>query len=285
VLRGRALAAAARLVEHYGADYPAAVALAGEALAIARAEADDTLAVKALYVLAEARNLQDDHRGCLRLIDEALPIARRLGDRLPTAHLLNMRGWALDVVGEDGRPSFEESAAQCRMAGDRRGAATAVGNTGFVALEAGDLDTAGELIGEALQVYRELGNRQGLASCAVNAGYVAYLKGDDVAAHDMFRECLDIARRIGARLNVAYAVLGLAITATRTGDGQRAATLHGVFESLFRQIGSAVEGLEARLRDADHARLRNLLGDASFEHAYQGGMRLSNDEALRLAQF
>jgi predicted ATPase/class 3 adenylate cyclase len=282
-LRGRALAAAARLVEHYGADYSAAVALAGEALTIARTENDEALAVKALYVLAEARNLQDDHRGCLRLIDEALPIARRLGDPLPTAHLLNMRGWALDVVGEDGRPSFEESAAQCRRAGDRRGAATAVGNTGFVALEAGDLDIAGALIGEALQVYRELGNRQGLASCAVNAGYVAYLRGDDTAAQEMFRECLDIARRIGARLNVAYAVLGLAITATRAGDVARAAVLHGAFDSLFQQMGSAAGGLEARLRDADHARLRTVVGDESFERSYQAGMHLSSDEVLKAA--
>lgn len=283
LLRGRALAAASRLVEDYLADYPAAVALADEALAIAHAEADDVLAARAVIALAAARTLQGDHDGCLALVDEALPAARGLGDPRLAAQLLNFRGWALDELGDDSRSAYEESAVLYRRAGDRKGAAGAVGNLGFVALTAGDLVAARELTGEAVRVCRELGDHRSAAIGALNAGYVAYLDGDAGGAYKLFCECLESARRIGARRYMAYAILGLANVATLTGDTPRAARLHGFFDALFDQLGAAAEALEARLRGEDHARLLALLGESAFEDAYQAGRALSVDDAILLA--
>jgi tetratricopeptide (TPR) repeat protein len=283
LLRGRALAAAARLVGKYVADYPAAIALADEALAIARTEADDALTAASLLVLATTHTRQGDHRGCLDLIDQALPVANRLGDPRPAAHLHNLRGLALYELGEDGRESFEEAATLYRRAGDRAGAAGAMTNTGLVALNAGDIETARTLLDEALRVFRELGDREALVSCAGNAGFLAYLDGDTAASSQLFRECLDTARRIGSRPLVAYAILGLALTASSTGDAPRAATLHGVFDALFEDLGAAVEGLEARLRQEDHLRLQGVLGDGPFDVAYRAGRALPLDNALDLA--
>ncbi|MDQ1355840.1 MAG: hypothetical protein QOG44_213 [Acidimicrobiaceae bacterium] len=283
LLRGRALAAAARLVGKYVADYPAAIALADEALAIARTEADDALTAASLLVLATTHTRQGDHRGCLDLIDQALPVANRLGDPRPAAHLHNLRGLALYELGEDGRESFEEAATLYRRAGDRAGAAGAMTNTGLVALNAGDIETARTLLDEALRVFRELGDREALVSCAGNAGFLAYLDGDTAASSQLFRECLDTARRIGSRPLVTYAILGLALTASSTGDAPRAATLHGVFDALFEDLGAAVEGLEARLRQEDHLRLQGVLGDGPFDVAYRAGRALPLDNALDLA--
>ncbi|MDQ1393608.1 MAG: hypothetical protein QOF30_2585 [Acidimicrobiaceae bacterium] len=283
LLRGRALAVAARLVGKYLADYPAAVALADEARAIAEAENDDALTSASLLVLATTRTRLGDHRGCLDLIEEALPGACRLSDPRPAAHLHNLRGLARYELGEDGRASFEEAATLYRRGGDRAGAAGAMTNTGLVALNAGDIETARALLGEALRVFRELGDREASVSCAGNAGFLAYLDGDTTASGQLFRECLYTARRIGARPLVAYAILGLALTASRNGEGQRAATLHGVFDALFDDLGAAVEGLEARLRAEDHTRLLGVLGDGPFEVAYQDGRALPLDNALALA--
>jgi tetratricopeptide (TPR) repeat protein len=262
LLRGRALAAAGRLVEEYVADYPLALMMAEEALAIAHDEGDDVLAMRAILVVVIARNLQGDHRGSL---------------------LLNARGWALDELGLDGRASYEECAELNRRAGDQRGLAAGVGNLGFLALLAGDLDAAREHNGEALRVFRELGDLRGVAIGSLNSGYATYLDGDGVAACRLFLECLATARRMGARRYVAYAILGLADTATLTGHSQRAATLHGAFDALFEQLGAGIEALEARLREADHARLRALLGDSAFDIAYSAGRALPLDHVLALA--
>lgn len=138
---------------------------------------------------------------------------------------------------------------------------------------------------------RELGDQQGLAIGAIHAGYVAALDGDAERAGRLFHESLDITRRTVARplLGYAipllgyYAILGLALTSTLTGDAERAAMLHGVFTARFEQLGAVVETLESRLRDADHTRLRDLMGDQAFDEAYRRGMSLPFADALALA--
>ena len=156
-------------------------------------------------------------------------------------------------------------------------------NMGLVALNTGDVDGARALIGDALRVFRELGDRHAVVSCAVNAGYVACMDGDSAAADRLFREALDTGRRIGARSLMGYAMLGLAFAATLSGDALRAATLHGAFDALGEELGSAIEAVEARLRDADHARLKLVLGNEAFAAAYRGGRALPLDAAIALA--
>jgi hypothetical protein len=267
------------LVEYCLGDYPAAEALADQALEIAKTEGDDDLAVKAQLLLAWARYRQGDDQGCARFIDEALPVARRLPNASAAAHVLNLQAYRLSALGEDAKASFAEAAALYRRAGDRNGTAVVLANMGGSALEAGDLDAAHMALDEAAGVFRELNHRPNLAACTAMEGTVAYLKGDDRDANRLFRECLDVGRRIGGSRLVAYALLGLALTATRLGDARRAATLHGVFDAREASLDS----LEAGLRDADIAGLRAVLGDASFDIAYDVGRALPLDDAYTLA--
>jgi non-specific serine/threonine protein kinase len=283
LLRGRALAAAGHLIEYYMADYQTATALAEEALAIARAEGDGGLVARAQLVVAFARARHGDPQGCLDLLDEALPLARQLSDPRPAAHMLNLQGMALYDLGGNGRAAFEECATLFRRAGDRRGAASAAMNLGVVALDAGDLESARGLTSEAVEVFRELGDRQGFVLSAINGGYVAYLEGVDEAGRQLFHEALKMARRIGARPLMAYAILGLAFTATRAGAVLCGATLHGVFDEMFSALGAVPEALDAKLREADHARLREVLGDDGFDAAYRTGRAMHIDDALDLA--
>ncbi|MEA2901006.1 MAG: hypothetical protein QOH36_893 [Actinomycetota bacterium] len=288
ILRGRALAATATLVQHYLYDHAAVRILADEALGIARAEGDTVLELRVFDLQVLTLYQQGDCRGCLDLADSALALARGVGDLYYEARLLNVRGGALYGLGEDGRASFEESAALYRRAGDRRGAASAMSNVGLFALEAGQLDEARALMGEALRVKREQGDRQGVANACNNAGYAAYLDGDDVAAYDLFDEGLAMSRRIGARPDLALAILGLAAVAARAGEAERAATLHGAFDELFfaqlDQSEEALEAMEAGVRHADLARLRTALGDARFESATRAGRALPLDQVITLAR-
>ena len=284
IWRGRALAAAGHLTENYVGDYGAAVAMAEEALVIARQEGDATLAAKSAIVIAVTRTRGGDQQGCLSLVEEALPGARLLTDSRPAAHLLVLQGMALYELGGDGRTAFEESRELSRRGGDRRFAASGAINLGVAALNENDLKAARELIGEARAVFEELGERRGQALAALNGGMVEYLDGDVETADRLFRECLEIARRIGARPLGGYAMLGLALTASRVGALERAATLHGFFDALCEEVGAVVQALETRLRDADQDRLRVELGDAGFDAAYQAGRALPLDDAVALAR-
>jgi hypothetical protein len=76
-----------------------------------------------------------------------------------------------------------------------------------------------------------------------------------------------------------YALYGLALTATRSGDVTRAATLRGFVHEL--EAGFDTE--DALLRDADHARLRSVLGEDHFDAAHQAGRTMSLDDALTLS--
>ncbi len=84
----------------------------------------------------------------------------------------------------------------------------------------------------------------------------------------MFDESERIARRNGDLMMIAYAQLGRALIASRAGHPRAAAALHGAADAIHEQLGTSVEGLESRLRDADITRLREELGDTEFELAY-----------------
>jgi tetratricopeptide (TPR) repeat protein len=278
-LRGRALAAAARLTDYIVADDHAAASMAEEAMTIAQATADDALAANAMLTLAWARYRQGDHAACQVLVDEALPIARSLDDPRAVAHLLNLQGSRQSAVGEDARASLEEAAGLYRQAGDRWGAAVVLTNMGGAALAAGDLERARTTLSEAANLSRELNHFNNLAICSVMEGTVAYLEGDNDDADRLFHESLKTGRRLGFRRLVAYALLGLALVASRAGDAERAATLHGVFDARE----SSLDDLEQGLRDVDVEHLRTVLGDDRFEAAYQAGRNLPFDDALALA--
>ena len=111
-------------------------------------------------------------------------------------------------------------------------------------------------------------------------GFVSLIDADSRDARRHFTGSLDIARITGVKSYVHAALLGLALAAGADGDPTVAATLHGVADEQYEQAGRASEGMEAGLRDRDHARLRATLGDAAFEAAYRHGRTLSEADAI-----
>ena len=63
--------------------------------------------------------------------------------------------------------------------------------------------------------------------------------------------------------------LGLALAAGADADPAVAATLHGAADHQYEQAGQAFDTKESKMRSSDHARLRDALGEAVFDAAYQ----------------
>jgi hypothetical protein len=136
---------------------------------------------------------------------------------------------------------------------------------------AGDPRSARDRLGEAVRRAREIEDQRGVCFYDCNLGFASYLDGAVDVAGACFDESLAVAARIGDFAVTAYGQLGLALLASRQGDHETAARLHGVADSMHARLGSTLDAVEARLRDADIASLRGVLGDAAFEAAYSLG--------------
>ena len=115
-----------------------------------------------------------------------------------------------------------------------------------------------------------------------NLGFLLLREGDTDGAATNFALCLRGAWRYGqVRLGFS-AELGLACCATRDADPERAATLHGIAQASLDAYGSDWEPDDQRVRDADLAQLRPILG-ASFDRWYERGRMMGRDEAYAFA--
>jgi predicted ATPase/DNA-binding CsgD family transcriptional regulator len=281
LLRARALAAAAYLLENTGS-YGAAADYCQEALAIARDAGDDDLVADLLFEQAWILSRQGQPGAALPLIESGLGLARRLGNPRLTARLLFARSLAAYVAGDQAGATryTAEAVPLSRQAGDRLQVGKVLGTLGNHELATGDLDAARRHLAESLEIARALDDRSGIGYQTFNLGLAEYLGGALGAAEALFEESLGLARRTGMRSQVAYALLGLALAGRGQADPRWSARLHGAADQAFADLGVAVEPLESRLAGLDHQRLRAAMGTEAFEAEYAAGRTLDVTQVL-----
>jgi predicted ATPase/DNA-binding CsgD family transcriptional regulator len=274
--RARALAAAARLLQHTGG-YPIAEDYCEEALTIARTVGDEYLVADLLFIRAMVLLRQGQRDAALPLIEQGLGLARRLGELHLTARLLSARSYATYAEEEDHAGAVRDTAEALwlfRQAGDRLRVGALVGNLGYYELSAGDLDAARRHLAESLDIARALNDRQGVVHETFNLGLAEHLDGSPDAAEALFRESLDLARRMGMKAQTAYALIGLAMAGRARPDPGWPARLHGAADQAMADLGHTVEPLEGRLAGLDRQRLRAAMGTEAFEAEYAAGRAL-----------
>ncbi len=115
----------------------------------------------------------------------------------------------------------------------------------------------------------------------MNLGFAYVMNGDAASARRLLIGVLATARATGENTWVHGALLGLALGADA--DPAVAATLHGAADRQYEEAGQAFDKKESKLRTSGQARLRDALGDAAFDAAYQHGRTLSQVDATALA--
>ena len=269
--RGRALVAAGMLLTMITDEYNAAAARAQEALAIARALADEHLRAEALHVLALTNESRGNEQAHLELTGEGLALALALDDPHLTALLLMTKGSSPHLSHAEQARTVEQSLELSRQAGNNVLYLHTLNNLSYLEMEGGEISVPRARLAEAVRLAREIGDRRGLSFYSCTLGFASYLDNADADAGAMFDQSLAIAQRNGDQLMVAYAHLGQALIASRSGDTQTAATLHGAADAIHDKLGARFDSLESRLRDADLTRLRAALGDSAFQTAYNAG--------------
>ncbi|THA39473.1 AAA family ATPase [Streptomyces sp. A1547] len=141
---------------------------------------------------------------------------------------------------------------ECRDGAARTGnpvaAAYAVHRLGCLALVSDDMERAGELLGSALERYREAGElNSNVLMCQVELAMALAFQGDLAGALSLCREVRDICEERGERWTKAYALYVLAYAALEAGgaaEARRLLTECVTINHTFRDLVGLVLALE-----------------------------------------
>jgi predicted ATPase len=108
---------------------------------------------------------------------------------------------------------------------------------GVLAVEQGDYAATDALIGESLDIARQLDDKQGIAVCLNALAVNARDRGDIAVARSLFEESLVQWRELDDQKAVARALSNLANVVKLQGDYARARSLYAECHSIFRALG------------------------------------------------
>jgi predicted ATPase/DNA-binding SARP family transcriptional activator len=215
------------------------------AVELFRGLGDDRLLAYALAVLsATYLGEEEQYRRAMRINDEALALARRVGGPALVAQVLNVRGELTRVGGEDdlARAAYEEGLAISRALDD--------------------------------EVY--------VSVFLANLSYLADHRGEYDEARRLTRQALRICWSLGRRLMAAWTISELAGPEHGLGRSERAAVLVGAADEALRVLGSRRHPGDLPEHHRVVAAIRAGIGDERYERLHAQGGRMSLDQALAL---
>ena len=260
-------------------------AMAEEAITIARGLADDALAADALGALNWFSFLQGDLPAALARADEAVALATAAGNPKRLVVALGHRAVFRAETGDldASLADYQEVLSLARAIGDNSTLVVTLINLGVDQVTAGEFPAALAYLQDALRVADAHGYQHLSAAAEMNLGFAYLMNSDAASARRLLVGVLDRGRATSETTWVHTALLGLALAAGADADPAVAATLHGAADHQYEQAGQAFEVRELKMRASGHALLRDALGEAAFDAAYQGGRTLSQADAIALA--
>lgn len=160
---------------------------------------DKRIRADCLRELGNIANRQADYERAVPLYQQALELARELGDRRGESATLN--NWA-SIEWELGdlpaaRAHYEQALALYRQLGNRLGEAKALNNLSNVLANQGDLNGSLTFSQQAMEIHREMGNPRGQCAALQNLGATYFVLKDYQAARSSYLAALSLYRESG----------------------------------------------------------------------------------------
>ena len=231
-----------------------------------------------------------DYAAARRYYEEAVGMARALGDERAVAGALNNLGWAAWRQGDyaAARTLSLESLALHRAAADGSGAAHALTNLGWVDHHEGSYATAEARHREALAIREAAGDTRGIGFSLVNLAWALLRQGRTAEAGELLGRAHTLLHAVGERQLVAFAGVIAARYHRAAGDPGRALSLLNESIATFRRIGDRY-GLAAALAiaalaeaDAGRAPQAGAVASESLQLRRQIGDRWGEAESLQI---
>ena len=195
--------------------------------------------IKLLNTTGDLAWSQADYGRAAQLLEEALGLARKGGNRRDMTLSLNHLGNVAIYKGEYERAIrlLEESLVLEREARDRRGIAASLTSLGSAVLYMGDCERAMQLLEESLSIEQQDGNLRGIAAALTALGNVTLSMAEVERATQLLEKSLVLKRRVGNKRGTAVSLNSLARVSLHQGDAQKAEQLLYEGLALAWQLG------------------------------------------------
>jgi tetratricopeptide (TPR) repeat protein len=246
--------------------------------------AEDAMAY-ALFLKTTLYQITSDPEAASVAIEEAMVIARRLGDQqLITGALMLQASIMIDQNGYiAGRDLLLKAMHKFDQEKNNFGSAMTRNILAFQTLEAGDYDEAQKLYQECYTLNEQEGLRGFQNVARSGLAEIARLKGDYPRAMHLFQESIAFHLVSGNRGGIARCLECLAFIAIAQGQTPQAATLFGAAERIREASQSNMIPQEQKEYETKVAKLRTLLEQGDLQSAWNDGRALDLDRAVALA--
>jgi predicted ATPase/DNA-binding SARP family transcriptional activator/Tfp pilus assembly protein PilF len=276
LVRAKALLQAGALDFEQG-EYPQAWVCYEESLAVAKTLQEKSLWASALVGLGRLTfHNQGDPKGARSLYDSSLELARESGDKTTLANVLYVLG-----VFDAEQANYQQAMVWLSEAehlfselGNSGSRARVLNSLANVWIDLGEVEKAGPLHLQSLELMRAVGDGLGVGTVLFNLGNDAGRRGDEERAVAYFEEGLNIFRERGDKRMVSYILVNLGNSFYHLGDLEKAKTHLEESLSIQRTIGET-----GRMADVLRALGNVFLEQSELDKAYQ-----SYQESLKVCK-
>jgi DNA-binding CsgD family transcriptional regulator len=229
---------------------------------------------------------QTEFELAIRRHEEALVLARELGDRAAEAFALNNIAVQITCLGQndEARLRYEACVAIAREIDSVPMTILGLHNLAQIHRRQHDSVTALRIMEEVLALARDHGLSWPVPSILAGMGLTLTDLGEFPRALALLHECLTLAAAKGNLGSVIDGVECVARLAAVTGQPEQAVRLFGAGAALRDEIDVPFQPTESSYFAPVMTELRASLGEESFATAWAKGRRLSPDEALAEAR-
>jgi predicted ATPase/class 3 adenylate cyclase len=253
-------------------------------LAMPGASTRNALRARALGALGGILYWQADYGDLESVYQEAVDIAREVGDRRLLSRALFDLSFVPLVTAQDfeGQERLLDEARAEADPGDRALQAQLLTGVSFSRmLQGGDPAELERSIEEALAIHRELGDPLLTAENLLTLAGFRLLSGDREAARDGLRQTVAILAGRSTSVMLMMALYAAAVLEANTSDQPvRAGRLFGAVNRLKDEGGGSPPSfVVATFLGDPEAKVRSALGDEAFERAHSEGYAMTTKQA------
>jgi ATP/maltotriose-dependent transcriptional regulator MalT len=214
-----------------------------------------------------------------------LALFRSLDDLPGIGRCLNDLGLVAERRGDHERAVayLEEALPIARLVGDDWQTCITLGNLGEANYDRGDYARGEALFHEALDLARQIGDTFGVAVNLYCLGNCVFNLGDVGGALVRFRESLEQCVALGERHLASRALDSLGIALHQAGHSRSGSRLLGAASALRESIGDALYAEENAKLKARIQEVQDRLGEAVYIAAWESGRTLPFEQAAREA--
>ena len=197
-------------------------------LEVGRAQGDLPAQIEALSNQGIINRKRGDYVASKRELEEAMALARAMGDAGESniAFLLDNLALTFRKEGRfESALEYSEQALEIRRRGeDQRGLANSLNNVGALRRQRGDVDAAVEMHEQAISLFAELEDRRGEAQAHANLGEALHAAGRLDDAHAEYERSLELNQALNSPEGIGMNCWQLGRLALTNGDSNSASS-------------------------------------------------------------